>query len=49
MENKNYKTANYTVAIEIAKSPNDVFNHVINDVSKYWPEGFEGESTKLND
>jgi hypothetical protein len=49
MENKNYKTANYTVAIEIAKSSNDVFNHVINDVSKYWPEEFEGESTKLND
>jgi hypothetical protein len=39
----------YTVAIEVAKSPNDVFNHVINDVSKFWPEEFEGESTKLND
>jgi len=49
MENKNYKTANYAVAIEIAKSPNDVFNHIIKDVSKFWPEEFEGESTKLND
>jgi hypothetical protein len=49
MENKNYKNTNYTVAIEIAKSPNVVFNHVINDVSKFWPEEFEGESSKLND
>jgi hypothetical protein len=49
MENKNYKIANYTVTIEIAKSPNDVFNHIINDVSKFWPEEFEGESSKLND
>ena len=49
MENKNYKTANYAVAIEVAKSPKDVFRHIINDVSKFWPEEFEGESTKLND
>jgi hypothetical protein len=43
------KGQNYAVAIEVAKSPNDVFNHVIHDVSKFWPEEFEGESTKLND
>jgi hypothetical protein len=49
MENKNYKTANYAVAIEIEKSPNDVFNLIINEVSKFWPEEFEGESSKLND
>jgi hypothetical protein len=49
MENKNYKTANYAVAIEIEKSPNVVFNHITNDVSKFWPEEFEGESSKLND
>jgi len=47
MTNKNYKTANYTAEIEVAKSPNDVFNHVIN-ISKWWPEEFEGESIKLN-
>ena len=47
MTNQNYKAANYTVAIEVAKSPNDVFNHVI-DLSKWWPEEFEGESIKLN-
>jgi len=47
MQDKNYKAANYTVEIEIAKSPDDVFNPVI-DVSKWWPEQFEGESLKLN-
>jgi hypothetical protein len=39
----------YIVAIEVAKSANDVFNHVTNNVSKWWPEEFEGESIKLND
>jgi len=47
MTDKNYKAANYTVEIEVAKSPDDVFNHVI-DLSKWWPEEFEGESIKLN-
>ncbi len=49
MKSQNYTVANYTVGIEVAKSPNDVFNHIINDVSKFWPEEFEGESTELND
>ncbi|HVZ97858.1 MAG TPA: SRPBCC family protein [Chitinophagaceae bacterium] len=49
MENKNYTTANYTVSIALTKSPGDVFNHIIHDVSKWWPEDFEGESAKLND
>jgi hypothetical protein len=39
----------YTVAIEVAKSPANVFDHVINDVSKWWPEEFEGKSARLND
>ena len=47
MINQNSKAANYTVAIEVAKPPNDVFNHVIH-LSKWWPEEFEGESIKLN-
>src|ERR1700730_13891701 len=47
MTNKNYKAANYSVEIEVAKSPNHVFNYVIN-LSKWWPEEFEGESIKLN-
>src|SRR5476651_2875553 len=47
MTNKDYKAANYTVEIELAKSPGDVFNH-LTDLSKWWPEEFEGESIKLN-
>jgi hypothetical protein len=45
----NYTQANYTVSLEVTRSPNDIFNHIINDVSKFWPKEFEGESTKLND
>ena len=47
MTNKRYKEVKYTVAIQLERSPNDVFNHVIN-LSKWWPEEFEGESIKLN-
>jgi methyltransferase-like protein len=47
MIGKNYKKAKYSVEIELAKTPNDVFNHLIN-LSKWWPEDFEGESIKLN-
>jgi hypothetical protein len=43
MENKNY-----TATIEVAKSPNEVFN-AINDVTKWWSQDFEGNSTRLND
>jgi hypothetical protein len=43
----NLRPATYTVSIEVAKSPHDVFNHVI-DLSKWWPEDYEGESLKLN-
>jgi hypothetical protein len=46
---KQRKAVKYTVAIEVAKSANDVFNHLMNDVSKWWPEEVEGESSKLND
>src|ERR1700751_4116606 len=41
--------AKYAVAIEVERSSDEVFNHIINDVSKFWPEEFEGNSTKLND
>ncbi len=47
MTNKNYKAANYTVTIELTKSPNDVFNHLAN-LKKWWPEDFEGEDIKLD-
>jgi hypothetical protein len=49
MEDQKYTTAKYIVAIEVAKSPNDVFNHLIHDVPKFWPEELEGETSKLND
>ena len=49
MKSQDYTKTNYTVAIEVEKLSNEVFNHVINDVSKFWPEEFEGKSTKLND
>lgn len=47
MTKPNYKTANYTVEIEVSKSPNDVFNNLIN-LKKWWPEDFEGEDIKLD-
>jgi hypothetical protein len=47
MINKNYKPAKYSVEIELAKSPDYIFDHLI-DLSKWWPEEFEGESIKLN-
>jgi len=39
---------NYTATIEVAKSPQDVFN-CIKEVSKWWSKDFEGGSTNLND
>lgn len=47
MTDKKYKPAKYTVEIELVKSPDDVFDHLI-DLSKWWPEEFEGESIKRN-
>ncbi len=42
------KEENYTATIEVAKSPQDVFN-CIKEVSKWWSRDFEGRSAKLND
>lgn len=39
----------YSTAIEVSKSPKDVFNHLTHDVGKWWPEDVEGETAKLND
>ena len=39
---------NYTVAIEVAKAPEEVFN-CIEDISKWWTKDIEGSSAKLND
>lgn len=48
MENNKYIKTNYLVTIEIAKSPDEVFN-AITGVTNWWSEDFEGYSTKLND
>ena len=47
MEKKDYLTTNYSVAIELTKFPDDVFNHLIN-LKEWWAEDFEGEDIKLN-
>ena len=44
----NNDSKSYTVTIELASSPEDVFNH-IKDVSKWWSKDFEGSSANLND
>ncbi|MBS1523121.1 MAG: SRPBCC domain-containing protein [Bacteroidetes bacterium] len=49
MKNKNTTAAKYTTSIELAKVPEVVFNHLLHDVAKFWPEDFEGESSKLYD
>ena len=49
MQSQNCMATKYTVSVEVARSPNEVFNHLINDVSKFWPEDIDGETTKLND
>ena len=44
----NNNSKSYTATIELASSPEDVFNH-IKDVSKWWSKDFEGSSANLND
>lgn len=45
MTKRKNATTIYTVSIEFAKSPAEVFDH-ITDLSKWWPEDFVGESMK---
>jgi hypothetical protein len=42
------KNNSYTATLEVAQSPQKVFN-AINNVTKWWSKDFEGSSTKLND
>lgn len=50
MTTKNYKAANYSVEIELARSSQDVFKAITDDVQKWWGgKDLEGSSTKLND
>lgn len=39
---------NYTATIEVAKSPQEVFN-CLTEVTKWWSKDFEGGSKKIND
>jgi hypothetical protein len=45
---KTKKSVSYSTGIEVPFPPAVVFAHV-NDVANWWPEEFEGESTKLDD
>ncbi|HEY2583076.1 MAG TPA: SRPBCC family protein [Mucilaginibacter sp.] len=42
------RKVSYSTHIEVPFPPDFVFEHV-NDVAKWWPEEFEGNSVKLND
>lgn len=41
-------TKSYTTTIEVAQSPKEVFNAIM-DVPKWWSKDYEGNSSKLND
>ena len=44
------KSQDFTATIEVAKSPQEVFDHVTNDVAKWWGgKDLEGGGKKLND
>jgi hypothetical protein len=47
MINQNCIPANYTVSIEVAKTPTYVFDHLV-QLSKWWPEEFVGTPIALN-
>ncbi len=48
MKNQESIKTNYTVTIEVAKSPQEVFN-CLKEVSKWWSKDYEGSSNQLND
>lgn len=44
------KNKNFTATIEVAKSPQEVFNHLTNDVANWWGgSDLTGSSKQLND
>jgi hypothetical protein len=47
MANKNYKTVTHSVAIELPKSQEEVFNRLTN-LKKWCSEDFDGNDIKLN-
>lgn len=42
-----YKTAVYTVAVELPKPPAEIFP-MLTDLKKWWPEDFNGDDFRLN-
>lgn len=46
---KQRTTIKYSVKIEIEKPASEVFDHLINDVAKFWPEDLKGKTNELND
>ena len=49
MAGKTYITTKYAVTIKVKKPRGEVFYHLLNNVDKFWPEDFKGQSSKLND
>ncbi|HEX4850017.1 MAG TPA: hypothetical protein VFV08_04380, partial [Puia sp.] len=49
MTNNKYIQKAYSVTIDVAKSPKDLFYCITHEVPAFWPEEMEGESSKLND
>ncbi len=47
MTNKKYTTTTYSVSIDVAKTPDEVFSQMT-DLAKWWPEEIEGDSLKMN-
>ncbi len=47
MSQNKYKSIIYSVEIELDKSPEDVFSHLVK-LDKWWPEHFDGEPIQLN-
>jgi len=47
MANKKYKTVAYSVAIDLPKSQQEAFSHLV-DLKRWWPEDFEGKDIKIN-
>ena len=43
------KSNSFTTSIEVSKSPQEIFNRIINDVAKWWGgKDLEGSTNKLN-
>ena len=48
-QNNEVTHATQSVSIEVSKSRQKVFDHLLHDVAKFWPEKLEGRCSNLND